>query len=51
MLFKSFEDHGTAIVSGESGLIFTDFFSINSHSFKEKKRKFSFGFHRRRRNQ
>ena len=51
MLFKSFEEHGTAIVSSESGLIFTDFFSINNPTFKERKRKFSFGFHRRRRNQ
>jgi uncharacterized protein YkwD len=51
MLFKSFEEHGTAIVSSESGLIFTDFFSLNSPTFKEKKRKFSFGFHRRSRNQ
>ena len=51
MLYKSFDEHGTAVVSGESSLIFTDFFSMNTPTFKEKKRKFSFGFHRRRRNQ
>jgi uncharacterized protein YkwD len=51
MLNKLFDEHGTAVVSNESNLIFTDFFSINNPTFKEKKRKFSFGFHRRRRNQ
>jgi hypothetical protein len=51
MLFKSLDEHGTAVVSSETNLIFTDFFSVNSPSFKEKKRKFSFGFHHRRRNQ
>ena len=50
MLYKSFDEHGTAVVSGESSLIFTDFFSMNTPPFKEKKRKFSFGLHRRRRN-
>ena len=47
MLYKSFDEHGTAVVSSESSLIFTDFFSINTPPYKERKRKFSFGLHRR----
>ena len=49
MLYKSFDEHGTAVVSGESSLIFTDFFFMNNPTLKERKRKFSFGFHRKRR--
>ena len=51
MLYKSFDEHGTAVVSSESDLIFTDFFFINGNNFKERKHKFSFGFHRRRRSE
>lgn len=51
MLYKSFDEHGTAVVSGESNLIFTDFFFMNNpNTLKERKRRFSFGFHRKRRN-
>jgi hypothetical protein len=49
MLFKSFDEHGTAVVSGETNLIFTDFFSINGNNFKERKHKFNFGSHRKKR--
>jgi hypothetical protein len=49
MLYKSFDEHGSAVVSGESSLIFTDFFSMNNPTLKERKRKFSFEFHRKRR--
>ena len=50
MLFKSFDEHGTAVVSGESSLIFTDFFFINNPTLKDSKRRFSFRFQRKRRN-
>lgn len=49
MLYKLYDEHGTAVISGESSLIFTDFFSINNPTLKERKHKFSFGFHRKRR--
>ena len=49
MLYKSYDEHGTAVVSGESSLIFTDFFSMNTPTLKERKHKFSFGFHHKRR--
>jgi hypothetical protein len=51
MLYKAFDEHGTAVVSSESNLIFTDFFFINNPTLKDSKRRFSFRFHRNRRSE